>query len=345
MTAVAKRDQLRTLAGLLRSKEDSLAAVLPRGMTADRMIKIAVSAASRTPKLLECSPASVAMAVSVACSLGLEPGGALGHAYLVPYYNRKSGNMEAQFIPGYRGLIDLARRSGEIDSIEARVVYERDHFELEFGLDDRLVHRPCLDGERGPIRLVYAIARLKSARPQVEVMTLDEIEKIRRLSKSGDYGPWKEHFEEMARKTVIRRLCKYLPLSVEMAQAVELDNLAAAGESQRGVSDSIEVVFEDVDGEEEAAPTQERVEAAKEALRSARPNGGRKKNGTGSNRLTELADRVDELARKGVVKNVDGWLDRLNACKSGRDFDAASTELDDLEDAWHREQAASDSKK
>lgn len=217
-TAIAKIDPRQsTLKGLFDRSKGAIAQVLPRHMTADRILKVTLAATSRTPKLLECTQTSILQSVMQAAQLGLEPGGPLGHAYLVPY------GAECQLIVGYRGLIDLARRSGQIDSIEARVVYERDKFKVSYGLNQVLEHEPFMGDERGAVLCVYAIARIKDALPQVEVMSRAQVDVIRAMSKTGKFGPWKDHYEEMARKTVVRRLCKYLPLTIELAEALEAD--------------------------------------------------------------------------------------------------------------------------
>lgn len=222
-----------TLKGLLTQYQKSIEKALPRHISADRMMKVALTAITKQPTLLDCDPNTFMLAMMGAAQLGLEPNTPLGSAYLVPFYNSKRGVKEIQLIPGYRGLIELARRSGEIASIEARVVYENDSFEFSFGLAPKLVHVPNLDNPGG-MRLVYAIARLKGngEDPIVEVMTKTDIDKIKASSKSGNSGPWVDHYDEMARKTVVRRLCKYLPLSIELADAIELDQRAAVGEPQ-----------------------------------------------------------------------------------------------------------------
>lgn len=216
----------KNLEGLLRREEfqRSLADVAPKHITKERIVKLALVAASRQPKLFECTPQSFLQSVMKSAELGLDCVGTLGQGYLVPYYNGKIKAFECQFIVGYQGLIELARRSGNISRIESRVVYEKDEFVVEYGLEPKLIHKPYLGGDRGKIVCVYAIAELKDGSRQVEVMTLDEVERIRDRSKAKDGGPWVTDFAEMARKTVIRRLAKYLPLSPELAKAIETDD-------------------------------------------------------------------------------------------------------------------------
>ena len=229
-TIVRQPAPIDGLRDLLAKARPSMEMVLPKHVNAERLIKVALVAVSKTPKLLECTKTSIVQSVMKAAELGLDCGGALGSAYLVPYKKNSKdarGNwqseMVCQLIVGYRGLIDLARRSGALSSIEARVVRERDRFELAFGLEPKLIHEPFLDGEAGGVRLVYCVARLTDGGTHVEVMTRDQVERIRERSKASKDGPWVTDWEEMARKTVVRRTCKYLPLSAEIVRAMQED--------------------------------------------------------------------------------------------------------------------------
>jgi len=229
---VPASQKMLTLKNMLDSKKGAIQAILPKHLSAERILKVAMVAASRNPTLMECDQLSILRAVMVAAQLGLEPDGPLGHAYLVPFRNSRANRMEAQFQIGYRGLIALARRSGEIESIEAHVVHEGDEFECSFGLQGVLRHVPAWDAKTvGELRAAYAVARLKGGAVQYEVMTRSQIEGIRARSRSGNTGPWVSDFDEMARKTVVKRLCKYLPLSVELAQAVTADNAEEIGDT------------------------------------------------------------------------------------------------------------------
>lgn len=212
---VSSRDKQLAIKDLLERAKPSIAAVIPKHLTPERLLKIALSATSRTPALLACTPQSILLAVMQAAELGLEAGGLLGDGYLVPYKGK------AQFIVGYRGLINLARRSGQMRAIEAHVVRTADTFEVEFGLETKLVHRPSLHGDPGDIVAVYSVAHFRDGGYQVEVMTRAEVDAIRKRSEASDSGPWVTDYAEMAKKTVIRRLCKYLPLSPELAKALE----------------------------------------------------------------------------------------------------------------------------
>lgn len=246
-SAITPKARMDTLRSLLEAAKPSMGQVVPKHVTPERLVKLALVAASRTPLLLQCEPKSIVQGVMTAAQLGLDCGGVLGSAYLVPFKNQKQGGRyEAQLIVGYRGLVDLARRSGEIETIEAHVVYAHDTVEVAYGLDPVLRHVPCLTGDAGEPILVYAIARLKDGGRQVEVMTRAEIERIRSRSRAGASGPWVTDWPEMARKTVVRRLCKYLPLSPELADAL------AADEKVEGPA-SVELVPVEAEAPEEEA--------------------------------------------------------------------------------------------
>ncbi|HWU35439.1 MAG TPA: recombination protein RecT [Methylovorus sp.] len=226
------------IAELLKRKHGEIAKMLPKHLNAERLLKVAQIAATTTPALLECEVPSLVGAIGQCAQMGLEPNTVLGHAYLVPFNTkRKRGNVEewvksVQVIIGYKGLIDLARRSGQIVSISAHEVCSNDQFDLVYGLDEKLEHRPAM-GERGEIIGFYAVAKLKDGGNAFEFMSMHQIEEIKLNTQSkGKYGPWKDHFTEMGRKTVIRRLAKYLPLSIEFQTAAVLDQKASAGEDQ-----------------------------------------------------------------------------------------------------------------
>lgn len=178
----------------------------------DRLIRVALTAMSRNPGLLECTPASWVLALQEAGSLGLEPTGVLGHAYLVPRWNKHVRGNEAQFQVGYRGLVELARRSGKVFDVSSEVVREGDHFDYAKGLDPRLEHLPDPDAA-GEVTHVYAIAFFTNGFKKFEVMTRAQVEKIRALSPAAKSGPWVDHWDAMAKKTVVRQLSKELPLS------------------------------------------------------------------------------------------------------------------------------------
>ena len=217
----------KTVMGLLEQMKGEIARCLPSHLTPDRMARIAMTELRKTPKLQECDPMSFIAAIMQASQLGLEPG-IMGSCYLIPFFNSKLGKFECTFMPGYRGFLDLARRSGQIKSLVARAVYENDVFEYEYGLEERVTHKPAMD-ERGELKAVYAVALLKDGGHQFEVMSKREIEAVRQKSQGKNAGPWTDYYDEMARKTVVRKLFKWLPCSVEMQKAVSLDELQEVG--------------------------------------------------------------------------------------------------------------------
>lgn len=206
----------RTIADLLEAQRHEIARALPAHLDPDRFARIVLTECRRNPKLMQCTPASLLGALMQAAQLGIEPG-PLQQCYLVPYGN------EVTFIVGYRGFIDLFRRSGAGATIVAREVCEHDEFSLEYRNDaDQLVHVPNLRG-RGDPYAYYGLARMADGTQLVHVMTLDEIDRHRQRSKSKDSGPWKTDAVAMSRKTVIRAMAPYLPLSPEVAHALEAD--------------------------------------------------------------------------------------------------------------------------
>jgi recombination protein RecT len=223
--AVAKQAP-KTIAGFLTTYKGEIARALPKHLTADRMARVAMTEIRKNPQLMKCKPESLFGAIIQTSQLGLEPGNALGHAYLLPY------GLEVQLIIGYRGMIDLARRSGQILSIEAHAVFEGDTFECSFGLNSDLRHVPDWENpnrtDANKLKFVYAVAKLKDGGTQFEVMSRAEVDAIRARSKAGRSGPWVTDYQAMAQKTVIRRLFKYLPVSIEMQQAIGIDEKADA---------------------------------------------------------------------------------------------------------------------
>lgn len=201
-----------------------LALAVPKHLNADRMARIAATEVRKNPALLRTEPTSFLGSVMQAAQLGLEPGSALGQAYLVPYGN------QCQLIIGYKGMIDLARRSGQVLSLNAYAVREGDDFSFQLGLKPDIHHVPSLEADRikKPITYVYAVATLKGGGYQFEVMSRAEVEAVRAKAKSKNI--WNTYFEEMAKKTVIRRLFKYLPVSIEALEITNADAKREAGE-------------------------------------------------------------------------------------------------------------------
>lgn len=244
---VAKEAGGTTVKAFFDANKATIASVLPKHMTPDRMVAIALRALRTTPKLMECSIESLFGAVITCAQLGLEPNDPRGHIYLIPFNGRRKVNgsfvtyTDVQVIIGYKGMLDLARRSGEVESLSARAVHQHDEFSVEYGAADTIIHKPKLDGDRGDIIGFYAVAKLKGGGVQFEFMTRAEVDKIRAGSqgyqaatRQGGSGkhPWVTNYDEMGRKTPLRRLFKWLPMSIEVARAVELDERGDDGRMQ-----------------------------------------------------------------------------------------------------------------
>lgn len=258
-----------TVTNLLTSQFKAIKSALPRHMTPERMCRVALNTIRRTPELLECAPETMVAAIVEASSLGLEID-SRGQAYLVPFRNKNTGRREVQLIPGYKGLADLAYRSGRVDSIFAEVVCENDKFRFSLGLNPTLEHTPSLE-DRGKLIAVYAVARMKESAPQFVVMGKGDIDKIKKASKASG-GPWRDWEAEMWKKTAIRRLCKMLPLSPEMQRAVSLDEASEAGIVQGLGENILEIPVQVEDVVREATGVEEapaEVEAPTEAVKAS----------------------------------------------------------------------------
>ena len=263
-----QEEQFGKLAKVLTGEamKKQIAAALPRNITPERMTRVVLSTVQRTPKLLECDPKSFLSCVMACAALGLEPDGLLGQAYLVPFAGK------CTVIPGYQGMMKLARQSGEIASIDAHPVRAGDAFEYRYGADPSIKHVPA---ERpytvenneakwaegwapGPITHFYAVAKMRDGSVAFVVMPTWEVDQIRDGSqgyqsalKYDKDSPWTTDYDRMGCKTAIRRLCKYLPASVEdnrLHRAVAMDERADRGVDQEVAS------FVDVDSLPELAP-------------------------------------------------------------------------------------------
>lgn len=196
---------------------------LPTVLTPERFTRIALSALNNTPALQQCTPMSFLAALMNAAQLGLEPNTPLGQAYLIPYKNK--GVLECQFQIGYKGLIDLAYRNGQMQTIQAQAVYENDEFFYEYGLEPKLVHRPAFS-DRGELVYFYGIFRTVNGGYGMAVMSKADMDLYAKTySKAFDssYSPWKSNYEDMAKKTVIKQALKYAPIKTDFQRALSSD--------------------------------------------------------------------------------------------------------------------------
>jgi recombination protein RecT len=216
-TALARRTASREPANgirdlIERQKPEIARALHGTALDPERFARVALTVIRQSPQLIKCRPESLLGALMTCAQLGLEPG-PLGEAYIVPYKDNVT------FIPGYRGLIKLAWQSGQLRHISAHVVYTNDTFDYALGLEPTLVHRPAR-GTRGDAIYVYAVAQLVNGGNEFVVLTVGEVEEIRRRSAASAKGPWVTDWAPMAKKTAIRQLIRWLPLSTTAHRAV-----------------------------------------------------------------------------------------------------------------------------
>jgi len=229
-TAIAAKEQAQvtkkrpsTMQDYIKAMEKEIVKALPSVITPERFTRITLSALSSNPALQQTTPQSFLGAMMTAAQLGLEPNTPLGQAYLIPFKNK--GVLECQFQLGYKGLIDLAYRSGEVTIIQAHTVYEHDVFSFEFGLEPDLKHIPA-KSDRGEPIWFYAIFKTKDGGYGFEVMSVEDIRKhAAKYSQSynSSFSPWKNNFEEMAKKTVLKRVLKYAPLKSDFVRGISAD--------------------------------------------------------------------------------------------------------------------------
>jgi len=259
---ISKLKPKERVAYLLESNKVAISQALPAHINADRLLRVAQTAVVKQPKLLEAYTPTLIGAVMQCAEMGLEPDTVLGQAYLVPFRNKQKKRVEVQVILGYQGLLDLARRSGSVKSVTAQAVHKADYFSFEYGTNQHLSHKPSFSSDRGDVIAFYAVSELDDGAHQFEVMSLDQVKLVMALTQSkGEYGPWKDNFEAMALKSVLRRLCKLLPRSAQLVRAAVLDSIAEQGKSQ-GMEHVYEGDFESVPDFEDEPEQEQKSEKA-----------------------------------------------------------------------------------
>ena len=261
-TNLDKKDsEKKTMQSFIKSMEGQIAKALPSVLTPERFTRMVLTALSVNPKLASCTPESFLGAMMTAAQLGVEPNTALGQAYLIPFRNK--GVMECQFQMGYKGLIDLAYRSGEVSVIQAHVVYENDEFTYELGLDPKLRHVPAKNN-RGNAIFYYAMFKTKDGGYGFEVMSVeDATDHAKKYSKSFYSGPWQTNFDEMAKKTVLKRVLKYAPLKSDFTKQLAQDETVKTKIAVDMYEVPSESVFETVVEETETDTTEAAVSDSK----------------------------------------------------------------------------------
>lgn len=248
-----------TLKNLIVKMEGQIAKALPKTITPERFIRIIFTAISKNPDLEKCTPNSFLGAMMQSAQLGLEPNTPLGQAYLIPFKNK--GVMEVQFQIGYKGAMDLAYRSEKIKDIYAQCVYENDEFEYELGLNPVLKHKPALKN-RGEVILYYAVFHTTSGGYGFEVMSKEDIiNHAKKTSQSfgSSYSPWNKYFDEMAKKTVLKRVLKYAPIASDFAMAINSDETIKSNISSSMVDEEDETIVDITPEENEEIQEDEKV--------------------------------------------------------------------------------------
>ncbi len=301
-TLVANKDGLKNVLDRIRVQ---MTQYLRDSGVVDAWRTTVMLAGSRAPELFECTPASMANAIINLCQMGLQPNTPREEAYIVSFMNRKTGNREAQAMPGYRGFIKLATQEPAIDVIEAHVVHARDTFNPRYGTSPEIEHiaypwnsRDAMgmipeDAKPGAVIAAYAIAFLANGRKQAEVMSLAELEKIRNSAQGKNRGPWVTWKEQMQRKCPVRRLFKFLPRTSKMDQAIRLEEHIEAGTPQ-----PISVEFETV---EVPATTTDRVKAALDIPKDEETQEPEKPETTRDFARDSAENEINAAIEKGIV--------------------------------------------
>jgi recombination protein RecT len=224
MTAIAKQEAPKTIKSWITTMKPEIEKALPSVITPERFTRMALTAVSSNENLAKCTPKSFMASLMNAAQLGLEPNTPLGQAYIIPFKNK--GVLEASFQIGYRGLIELAHRSGEFKMIDAHEVYENDTFEYAYGLEPVLKHIPKLNG-RGDVIAYYGVFTLKNGGHGFIVMSKEDIQEhantFSQSVKQGKRSPWDTNFDEMAKKTVLKKVLKYAPIKTEFKVHIAQD--------------------------------------------------------------------------------------------------------------------------
>jgi len=255
------------VSNMIAKYKDDIAQALPSVITPERFARLATNAVATNPKMIQAvteSPKSFIGALMTCAQLGIEPNTPLGQGYLLPYFNydKNLGKkvMQVNFQLGYQGVIDLCYRSGEVTLIQAKVVYEKDDFEFEFGLEPKLKHIPYRGSDRGAPVYYYGVFKTKGGASGFEVLSYEDVmDHAKKFSKSYDsrsgqfYGPWESDFDSMAKKTVLLQALKYAPKKSDFAKAILSDNTTkstlAKDMGTVNNEDYVDAEYRDVNGE------------------------------------------------------------------------------------------------
>jgi len=257
----------------------------------NELLRFAIKVVRQTPELLKCNRLSILRSLLEAFHLGLSPDSSLGEAYIVPYKG------EAQLVIGYRGFIKLAKNSGMVEHIEARIVYQKDKFRVEYGTEPKIEHIPSPDDDPGKPIAVYAVAYLKGGHKVFELLWKRDVEKIKNLAlqekKNKEASPWVRFEEEMWKKTAVRKLVKYLSLSPEVSKAATVDEYREAGIE-------VNIIDEEVESETEVKEKEEKKAEKKEE------NKNKEQEKTDNEKQKEQKEQTKEKTGLQIIDQIKG---------------------------------------
>ena len=267
-TAIKQAEKPKNVRDLLEARMGEIQKVLPSVISPQQFLRLALNALQNTPHLMECTMPSFYGAIMQCAQLGLKPN-VNGEAYLIPFKNSKKGGVyECQFIVGYKGLMILARRSGEVANIDAQTVYANDEFDLAYGFEPVLVHKPYLKGDRGEPVGFYATVLLKDGGKSAHYMTVADAQRYgKRYSKAYNNSPWVTDFEAMAKKSCLRQVLKYAPMSTDVDRAIDADNHVLKFEENSAIDSSfVEIVQDEEPTPEELAEAAADIQADEDGV-------------------------------------------------------------------------------
>lgn len=262
-----KTEKPKSVKDLIEIRMPEIQKVLPSVISPQQFLRLTLNALQNTPHLMECTMPSFYGAIMQCAQLGLKPN-VNGEAYLIPFKNNKKGGVyECQFIVGYKGLMLLARRSGEVANIDAQTVYENDEFDLSYGFDPMLVHKPYLKGDRGKPVGFYATVMLKDGGKSAHYMTVEDAQKYgKRYSKAYNNSPWMTDFEAMAKKSCLRQVLKYAPMSTDVDGAIRTDEKVLKFEENKELDGDIVEIEEDEPTAEDIAEAAADIQADEDGV-------------------------------------------------------------------------------
>lgn len=251
----------KTVFEVIQAGKEQFEAALPKHLSGEKFTRVAITTLRQNPKLQECSVPSLLGAFMTLAQLGLEPG-VLGQAYLLPFNNKKLNTVECQLQISYKGMIELLRRTQQLKDIYAYTVRENDIFEITYGLERNLIHKPNYKDGRGKITGFYSVALLKDGTRAFEYMTLDEVIEHEQKYRLGQYknSIWDKNLEEMAQKTVTKKMLKWLPLSVEFLENINNDDKSFKYHEETGKTEMKEVFSDEVEDIQADKETGEAIE-------------------------------------------------------------------------------------